>query len=125
MLSQRDPPLSESATPRTAILRLASSNHPVTASRNPPVGDETEGRRYSGYKYSVVVLVLSVTLNNSCGTTPLKDRSDSSNHVRSNVVCVSSRLERIPYYFSANANADGRCHESSCWLLGFGQQPAS
>ncbi|XP_056284111.1 protein FAM228A [Pseudoliparis swirei] len=79
MLSQRDPPLSESATPRTAILRLASSNHPVTASRNPPVGDETEGRR----------------------------------------------LERIPYYFSANANADGRCHESSCWLLGFGQQPAS
>ncbi|XP_068433598.1 protein FAM228A [Clinocottus analis] len=47
-LPQRDPPLCESAPPRTDVLRRASSNHPDTASRNPPAGDEAEGRTSSG-----------------------------------------------------------------------------
>ncbi|XP_054475046.1 protein FAM228A [Anoplopoma fimbria] len=46
-LPQSGRPLCESVTTQTGVLLQASSNPPATASRNTPVGDETDGRRSS------------------------------------------------------------------------------
>ncbi|KAM7395540.1 hypothetical protein PAMA_007014 [Pampus argenteus] len=53
-LPQSDRRLSKSVTPQTSKLPQASSYYSVSASRQPPVQDETDGRKSSRYKYTRV-----------------------------------------------------------------------
>ncbi|XP_068564920.1 protein FAM228A [Cebidichthys violaceus] len=68
-LPQSDPPLCESVTSHTNKLLQASSNHPVTATRHTPVGDETEGKKSSRLDTIPYHISATATLDGRCHQT--------------------------------------------------------